>query len=381
MSGKIKLLSMKKIIIITSVILILAAISIGVYFAWQKSKSILTPPSVPAANVSGDIQFQNSANQKKIKILGSQPAIKYWLAQSATTSDIFYANQSGQILKISQKKEDKDEAISDRQFNDIKNILTSKDGKNIIIENGQKKSQFEIFNLDKKVWQTIPNALSVAFSPDGKKIAYLDNSGTAANLITKSIGDGKQKSVKIISINQKDFSINWRAENKIILVSRPSYYYRGEIWQINLLNKTISFLTSGYGLIINWFDNSDIGLKFETDPRKNNTLSLIDDKGDLKANMGFTTLPEKCANNYPMIYCAIPKSFNAIKEPTLPDDYFKKAVYSSDIIYKIDATNNSYESISVPQSFDLDMIYPSLFNNQILFINRYDGRIYAIELQ
>ena len=107
-------------------------------------------------------------------------------------------------------------------------------------------------------------------------------------------------------------------------------------------------------------------------------LSLIDDLGTVKANLDFTTLPEKCLVSEPQIYCAIPKSIPA--KTVLPDDYLKKALYFSDLFYQIDITQNSSLEIFEPTDLVIDAINLKLIDGKLLFINRYDNKLYSLEL-
>ena len=111
-------------------------------------------------------------------------------------------------------------------------------------------------------------------------------------------------------------------------------------------------------------------------------MSLVDANGAIKANIGISTLPEKCFMNASKIYCAIMQNYsNTLPKPILPDDYLKKAFYSRDKIYAIDIADNSSELVlsdELPPA--IDAVNLSLNGNNLFFINRYDNRVYNLEL-
>jgi len=366
---------MKKIIIIISVILGIIAIAFGAYFAWQKSKDILEPPIAeqsPILDTASKI-----IEQQKLKIISDQPAFYYWLTNSTTTADIFYINQVGQILKI--KEDGDDEIISDRQIDNLQSVEANKDGGKIIVKYG---GNFEIYDLTKKIWQPLQKISAASFSPDGTKIAYLENAAvnsTLSNLITKDLINAKLKPTKILSLNQVDFNLDWISANKIILTQKSSNFVESEAWQIDIKKKTISPFASGNGLMINFAKDGSWGLKFSLDFQKEPKLELIDSSGVSKANLGFSALPNKCLVTLSNIYCAISESYNTIKAPALPDDYFKKAVYFSDKIYQIGINENNFSAVFSETLPIIDAANFEISNNKLFFINRYDNKIYSLE--
>jgi hypothetical protein len=370
---------MKKTIIIIGVILGIVAMALGVYFARKKTKSILTPPSVSPSTAEYGFQ-PTTAGQlatAKLQILSDQPVFDYWLSNSTSPgkTDIFYLNQSGQIFKI---KDGEDEIIVAEPKENLQLIKARADGKMVLIKFGDPLSpKFMIFNLETKIWQPLEGILAAAFSPDNSQIACLEIDG---DLMIKDLGGSKQKTTKIISINQKDFELLWITAEKILLVPKPSYNYESQIWSINLKTKTLSPIISGQGLATNWSKDGKLGVKFQIIEQRSPQFSLIDDKGEIKANFEFSTLPDKCLISQPKIYCAVSQSSDSFREPILPDDYLKKAVYFRDGLYQIDISQNSLSEIFTEAEPAIDAVRLSIFDNQLLFINRYDGRLYGLEL-
>ena len=376
--------------------------AVGVYFAWKKSRELLAPPVVqqPAA---GEQQLPASA-ERKIKILSDQPIFDYWVyrpefgvvATSTATSTktitrdsiVFYLNQDGLIFKV--KEDAEDEAITPEPIDNIQSVKSSSDGKFALIKFGDANfSGFVIFNGETKVQEFLPeNITAAAFSPNAKKIIYLQKQvgfKTASDLIVKELTGAKPKTVKILSFNQMDFDLDWILPETVILAPKPSTFSAVSAWSVDIKNKTFKPLwpIDLSGLMVNWSidgrTDEKLGLRFNSGKEGNkDSLIMINEKGEKRANFDFLTLPNKCFFAEPKIYCAVPLEIP--KDTILPDDYLKKAVYFKDFLYQIDVSQNSLSEIfSAPEPI-IDATRLFVSNNQLLFINRYDNRLYSLEL-
>lgn len=373
---------MKKLIVVIIIILIISAIAFGVYFAWQKSKDILEPSS--SGQQTTDYGLSPASVESKLKIISDQPAFYYWLANSTTSQEIFYVNQAGQILKVKENglpaQAGDDEIISDRKIENIQSAEANKEGGKIIVKHGN----FEIYDLNKKIWQLIQNVSAVTFSPDGRKIAYLENgagNSVISNLVIKDLTNEKLKPTKILSLNQIDFDLKWISADKIILLPKSSNLVNAEAWQVDIKKKTIALFAEGDGLMFNFAEDGSWGLKFSLDFQKKSKLELIDSSGASNANLNFSTLPNKCLVTLNNLYCAISENYNTIKVPALPDDYLKKAVYFSDALYQISINENNFSGIFNEARPAIDAANFEISNSKLFFINRYDNKIYGLDTQ
>lgn len=376
---------MKKTIIIICIVLGIAAMALGVYFAWKKSKEILTPPSADLQPITYDLrpttndQRPTTAAGQNLKFVSDQPIFDYWI-YATSTKQIFYLNQEGKILKV--KESGEDEIVSPQIIENLQQIKSSNDGSRVLIKSGSADPpQFNIFNAAEKIWELLPSEIIAAdFSPDNQKIAYLKTNNDKSDLIIQTFGATKTET--IISIFQKDSDLKWLNENTILLLPKPSSEFNAEIWAVNTKNKTLNVLASGRGLITNWSADGSLGIKFSVDQKRNSRLDLIDTQGTLRANFDFSTLPEKCLiANEEKIFCAVPQSNNSIKEPILPDDYLKRAVYFEDFIYVMNLKENNFEMIYSGPEPIIDAFRFSSADNQLFFINRYDNKLYGLTLE
>ena len=163
-------------------------------------------------------------------------------------------------------------------------------------------------------------------------------------------------------------------------MSKPSSSINSDIWEINLKTKALKIFASDKGLMVNFAKDNSIGLKFSVNERREGTLRLIGNSGAIMANLNFLTLSDKCSVNLSKIYCAVPQSYNMIKEPVLPDDYLKRAVYSNDFIYELDLEKNELLPVFEENKQPIDAMNLELIGDKLFFINRYDNRLYRLEL-
>ena len=366
---------MKRLFIIILIIIALVAVGLGVYFAWKKSREILNPPSVSAPAVTQSASNQTTQETGKLKAISDNKASAYWIYRSASSTDIYYFNESGQLFKM---KDGEDEKIIDDGVGEIKSIAIDKDGKKVAVDSG---NHFTILTIGANglIKESLAGALAVAFSPDSDKMVYLDEKGNL-NITDYSAKLRSPKTTNILSVNVNDPVLHWIAGDKIILSSRPSAFYINESWILDINKKTIAPFVSARGLTFNWSLDGKEAIKFTVDASFNPFFSLIDNTNSVKANFEFSSLPDKCFVATAKIYCAISQSNNLIGRLILPDDYLKRKVYFNDFIYEINRQDNNLQALYSGGNIAIDARNLTAVGNEIFFINRYDNRIYDLEL-
>lgn len=384
----------KKIIIVSGIVIGIIALGIGMYFAWQKSGEdpadalLGVTPGVTSTVIGQDSQLngQNSAASKSIRILSKNKALDYWIftdnsTSTASAKNVFYISSDGNIWAI---KGNSEQLVNNTQAKDIQSVKASADGNIIAIKSGTFAApKFDILNLKTNIWQPAMIGISaVSWSPNGERLAYLQNGGKGeSELFIKDFSDSKSKVQKIISLTQTDFDLDWYGDNNVLLVPKPSIVSFSEIWNINIKTQTVSKLTSGNSLMVKWLKFGNLGLKFSSNTGRNYVFSLIDDRDNLKGSFKFVTLPNKCLlSSSTQIYCAIPRDQSIFSAYNFPDDYLKKGVYAKDGIYAIDLMKNQIVSLFETDSPVIDAINLSVMENQLLFISRYDQKLYSLPL-
>lgn len=385
---------MRKTLITIAVIFGILAIGAGVYFAWQKASQQAGGDPNQSGNPpqnSGDpsnLPVSLSAINAKIKLLSKEDVLIYWVGNpynSSENHDIFYISSAGNVNKIS---EDKEETISNENIGRAQFASLLAGGNKALIQ--YKQGDFlilKIFDFEKKIWQAVSGEdlpiTSADLSPDGKKIAYLTyNQGKGVDLFTLDLSNEKAKPVKLATLNLRDFDIRWVNNDSILFTSKPSFEYFSEAWNFNIKTKVLSRISEGRGLLLNWSKFGDLGLKFWAIPDKKYSLTLVDGSGNTKGSFKFITFPDKCfISSSSQIYCAISRDqgiFSA--NATFPDDYLKRGVYFKDGIYQIDMNQNKFQALFESENPLIDAVNLSLAGNKLLFINRYDNKLYSLDI-
>ncbi len=365
---------MKKLFIIILIIIALVAVGLGIYFAWKKSREILTPPSVVVPVATQGILGQTD-QIGKLNAISDNAISGYWIYHSASSTETYYFNLTGQLFKV---KEGEDEKILPQPLGEIRSVVSDKDGKKIAVETADR---FNILTIGSNgvINESLNDLTAVTFSPDSDKMAYLDKEGDL-NVQNYSSRLRSSQTSKILNINFKDAVLQWIVGDKIVLSSRPSAFYLNESWLIDVNRKTIAPFISARGLEFNWSGNGEEAIKLEVNAAFNPFLSLIDSENSVKANFEFSSLPDKCFIAPAKVYCAISQSKNLMGQLIFPDDYLKRKVYFDDYIYEIDRQDNNLQLLYSSVNNAIDAYNLTAVGNEIFFINRYDGRLYDLEL-
>jgi hypothetical protein len=398
-------MSTKKIIIISTVVIAIIALGLGIFFAWQKSSQAPieeTLPGLVTGTATSTSIIQTKSVAGTLSVISKNKVFDYWIytpnVTSTPTKSIVYISPDGVINAITDGKEQR---INNLQTSNIQSVKAAPDGRLVYIKSGGNNIKFDILNLETNIWQpTITDISSADWSLDGTKFAYFQNNPATKGFdlmikdvninapaiiatSTKSTGNSKskvQQPQKIISLNQADFDLKWYETDVIFLVPKASIDYISEIWKINIKTKVISKVTSGNSLMLNWLRFGNLGLKFVGDAGRNYNLALIDNNDNMKGSFKFKTFPDKCLfSSLVQIYCAISKDQSVFLSNNFPDDYYKKSIYFKDGIYSIDLTKNQLTSL-FDSNNSIDAVNLNLFGGKMLFINRYDQKLYSLDL-
>lgn len=382
----------RRIIRIVIIVLILAGIGVGAYFlwVWLSSKTVSNlpgagqTPTTEVTNVGegGAIGAQvNTTEQtatqeartitQRLSILINSPVSKYWI--NSKDNSVYFANLAGQIIKINSNNTR--QLVSSQTLNNLHSITPSVDGSLAVAEfNYPQLPTLSIFSASSTSWQPLPaGTVSAVVSPDSKQIAYTDRS--ALNTIDLTT----QKTTKIQDMSQVGLKLNWLNNQEILFSSDPAVTSRGYIYSFNLTSKTLKTLISGeYGLDVQWATDGGLGIKMNSTDRVSK-LSLIDNFGSNVVDFAFLTVPEKCLLKSQKMYCGVPK--NIKQGLILPDDYYKKGVYFIDDIFELDLPTGKITKLFDGSSVALDAYDLKLKGSDLLFINRYDNKVYSLGLQ
>jgi hypothetical protein len=378
----------KKILKITGIVLLVAAVIVGGYFLWKLvsnkggvpgilNPSSGTPPTTQVTNVGGEgatttgtgLTAEEAAKLvQKLSIIIDTPIFDYWINKS--DNSIYYVDPSGAITKLTV---DAKKVVSSQTLENLHSVIPSADGSMALFELYYPQQPiFSVFSASTTNWQPLTDGtVSADFSPNNKELVYLDGTG----LKILDLASFKIKDVQKMS---QFFDIKWAKENTLLLYEKPSFEIPSSLYTFDLTNKTLKKIVDAEtGLNISWSGNYDLGLKIST-ANKTAQLSLIDLKGVKAMDMSFITVPNKCLVGPSKIYCGIPK--NIRDGIVLPDNYFTREDYFIDDIFELDLPTNKITKLFDGNAAILDAYNLTVKDGSLLFMNRYNNKLYSLKL-
>lgn len=423
----------KKVIVVLVAILGLIAISVGVYFGIQNAKKSIIPGSqssqggsFPVSSSGGGTTGQGSggvtgtqgqfgqsgasaggtyqSQKSSLFQLSTHPAIGYWIASSTPTASttalsgilhagVYYINASGTIFQI--QDVGSEQTIAGSSFGAPLRLWQNNDGSKIValfagIAQGadavsSSDERYALFSLATKAWEVLPQGtVSVAFSPDGKKLASLRQTGGTASLYITNIAAARETTTLVASLALVGANIAWPSANRIYFVPQASSFIDGQAWYINPTTKKMAYFAHGTGLQLVFDPVAPYNvLQFVSSAGGSSvSLSVDDGTGSTTQTLSLQTVAEKCAfsSNGQMIFCAVPRENNKSNgDPlNLPDDFLQKAAYFHDNLYEIKGSAIS-TLINAPDVL-LDIVDIKSTPSQLFFMNRLDHTLYLYNL-
>lgn len=356
---------MKRFIIIL-IVLVLTAI-LG-YIAWRYFQpTVVTSPPEPTPLVRGGLG-------ESIVQLSPRSIFDYWIREGG---EIHYIAPTGQIYKLDDQGNEAE--LTSQTIPDLDSVRASPDGAAIVVSFGAGSNKtFSLFRVTDAAWQPLPEGVTaVTWDPEGPRLAYLRDAGSVSILNLLNLANNR--TTEIIRLAQKDLGLDWSAPDEIYLTQRPSFRFAGSLWAFNLRTKTLrTIIREESGLMVRWSANGQLGLK-STNSGRDIRLSLVNNNNQpLRPVRLPPTLPLKCVFEEELVYCAVPAGIPSAA--FLPDDYLKNKIYFNDAFYSWDTATGTVQVIPVNHQAPLDAERLTKYEQRIFFINRYDRKLYSLEI-
>lgn len=298
----------------------------------------------------------------------------------------------------------------------ISNLITasfSYDGKKILVSSGSSSNpQTSVFAVASHTWLLLPqNMQNPVWSPTGYQVAYTSpESGGMETIFTATISTTTVKTVALKNFAMEDSLLQWPNKNTLIISDKPSAFTVGSALMLNITTKALTPIVVEYpGMETIWSKTIPLtGLVFSGNSGdQGGNLSLINTDGTQNP-LTFATLPSKCLFNTDTItttstitvstsspkttipanttttlnlYCAIPQDQNTFSIARLPDEYDQKIFFTSDNFSVVNTVSGVINTVFSDPNQTLDATDLKIFNGILLFVNRYDQKLYAIKLQ
>lgn len=371
---------MKKILIIGgSVIGIILLGVVGYYAALLLLKK---NPTTGSGDSSAPTGAETSESSGPVTLLSDASILAYFVEGDAVVA----LQSTGEVIEI---KNGKILILSSAKLASLISASFSADGKKILAKFGTLNDyRYTMFDRQVGAWAGIGNdkIVTADWSQSTHEIVYLEKVSNGSNIVvldTDKFKDPKKPELGLIktivgSLNELDSNILWLNSNEILISPKPARYVPSTILKYRIKEKSfVPVVINVLGATFNWDKPSGLGLGYFF-TAQSGVVTLIDASGAARGQMGFVTMPEKCAFAAGYLYCAIPED---LKNSTLPDDYLMKAVYFKDGFYRISLMDGKTESLLKDPGGDFDAHMIHVLGSEVYFINNLDGRLYKFTAQ
>ncbi len=293
-------------------------------------------------------------------------------------SEIYYLVSDGRVFKVAAEG---DSISSEKTLTSLNGVWVTSDGKRALVSFGDPKNpEWSIYDFLDAAWRPLPKTIAyAAWGENTQSLTAVEENNNVGNLVTVDL----LKNTPIVStviggFGMKNVSFTSTGRGKILITEKASSFYRGSIWELNL--KTLEMRTvfsEEPGLLLKIFPDLSGGVKFSS-PDK---LLLATIGGEIKRAFTIKTVPDKCGGSGEKFYCFVPT--NIPGNAFLPDDYFKNKLRFIDGLYEIDQKTGEDKVVLQSGAGGIPAIdgeNVSLKGDRLYFINKYDKRLYRINL-
>ena len=397
------------------VVALLLIVCVGLYFLFFGGKSTTVTSgqngqtgSLPNAGTQNNpataasSTTSSSGLAKNFGIISNNPTLDYFIDPSNVVTAV---EPDGEVIQVANGQVS---SISSLVMQNVLSASFSADGEKILISFGDPSNpQTSVFDVVKKIWTPLPAGLhSPVWSPvpsDYRVAYYTTPTQGVEAFATIDASKTNPTPVSLLTLHVQDTDIAWPAKNQVVLSPKPSAYVASSAWSYNLTTGTLTPIAiETPGLAMMWgggvSSTAPTGLVFSSGAYSlGGSLALANLSGSLIQQLKLVTLPSKCAfaaqtstvatassttitTSTPYLFCGVPRDQDTLSTSHLPDDYNQMVLFTSDDIYRINLQSGAIDTVFNDETQNLDVSDVKFFNNTLLFVNRYDQKLYGIQL-
>lgn len=352
------------------VVLLLAIVAGGGYLIYRYLFRVAAP-SIPSQQKSSTPTMPSTAAQP-IKLFSRQTIFDYWI--NTKTNAAYLVAPDGKITRTF--GDDREEMVSAQPLPNLHRIIPAPDGTRALAHFGYPANDiFAIFDTETKSWERLPaGTVMASFDPAGTRIAYIRRANGTSVLYLFSLQDKKISEVMTLSVS--DGTLAWNSAQEIAVLPLPGARFNANALFVNLANKTVR--TKDAGVMLEQGPSS-MGLRLMPSNGAPAELRFVRNAEGFEQPLPFLTLPSKCVFfAAEAIFCAVPLEFP--NRAVLPDDYLKEKFFTQDSLIKYTIATGNMKTMLDSTLATIDAEHLNIRGKQMLFKNRYDEKLYAVEL-
>lgn len=380
---------MKKIFIISSILLGVVLFFLGIYnFAFKKDAPAASQSNLQESIVVATDAKNETVEKKTEKItLVSEKAVIGLFADKKTQEITFYDAENGSFWKIGPTR--KATKAIDNKMVGLKNIASfSGNGKVLVTIEKNGQNSFYVYDNLLQKGTFLKNGLdSTSWDNSGLKIfyKYYDEKSKERTLnIANYDGSGWQKLANIESRNLTIVPIPLSAN--VSFWNFPNAKEESRLQTVGVSGGEVKTIFAGkFGADYLWAPNGENALISSLKDKNSNNivLGIVTIDGQYR-DLGVPTFASKCAwsSDNKTIYCALAGKIpeNAL----MPNDYQENKFNTVDTFWKINITTGEKERIvnveDIASLFDATNLVLSPNEKDVYFINKIDRKLYRITL-
>jgi len=377
---------LKKIFLLSIVILFLSLLLWGVYNLSFKKPDVATQNNAPKETEEAPLAPVKDA--LKIKALSSEAAIAPVYIFEENT--IKYFTPGGQVHRIDPDGSGKS-VLSAKELPGLSDVIWSPDQTKAIAKFVETDGQTQFYYYDYLTQTNTPikkNVDEIAWQTSGNRIFYkYYDQKTKKRSLNISDPDGSNWT-KLADIDYRNISIAQIPKSGLVSFwNKPDSYTQTTLETIPLITGERKMIyKEKFGADYLWSKDGNLVLISSVDVRAGSKIQLavMNYNGGEYRNLDIPTFVSKCAwsQDGKTIYYTLPG--NIPSSAILPNEYMEGKFKTTDTFWKVNVTDGKktrlLEAADIKDPYDATNLFLSADESVLFFTNKNDSKIYRIEL-
>lgn len=379
---------MKKLFIISAVLLVFVLIFLGVYnFVFREERP--APPASQTIQQEAPVMPETPKQDKKqLHAISEEPVLGAVFDEKNGTI-LYYGTNDGFVWKTDLSGEKK-ERISLTKLDNLKNITWSPERTSFLAEFEKEKDPAflnyalegnkEIVlksGLDTAVWDNFGAKIFYKYYDEASGERSLNVSNPDGN-DWKKITDVKYRNITIAAVPLSSYVSFW---------NQPDANEETSLSVVGIAGgEQKELLKEKFGADYIWSPDGTNVLVSSLSEKNGKTFSLgtINLSGEYN-NLGIPTLVSKCvwSKDGKTVYYALPGGIP--EDAIMPNDYQNKKFNTEDTFWKIDLSSGKKERMidvdKIDGKIDSENLFFSETEKALYFTNRIDGKLYKLDVR